>query len=52
MGQSKDHNSVVASESAVCSNIAIDPLKRGVNVADAFVGTVLYIRVICVYHSG
>jgi gamma-glutamyltranspeptidase / glutathione hydrolase len=50
--RSKDHNGAMASESAVCSNIAIDLLERRGNVADALVGTVLCIRVIGMYHNG
>ncbi|KAI0905642.1 gamma-glutamyltransferase 1 [Ustulina deusta] len=42
----------VASESAVCSDIGIDVLKKGGNAADALVATQFCIGVIGMYHSG
>ena len=42
----------VASESAVCSRIGESLQKIGGNAADSLVGTVLYIGVIGMYHSG
>ncbi|KLU93155.1 gamma-glutamyltransferase, partial [Magnaporthiopsis poae ATCC 64411] len=42
----------VASESAICSQIGIDLMRRGGNAADAMVGTNLCIGVVSMYHSG
>lgn len=50
--RSGDKLGAVASESAVCSDIGIDLLKKGGNAADALVGTVLCVGVIGMYHSG
>lgn len=42
----KSDNGAVASESAICSNIGIELLKKGGNAADAMVGTVLCVGTI------
>ena len=48
----KDKHGAVACESATCSNIGIDLLKKGGSAADALVGTVLCVGVKGMYHSG
>ena len=44
--KTKSENGAVASESAICSKIGIELLKRGGNAADALVGTVLCVGTI------
>lgn len=41
-----------ATENKVCTNIAIDILKKGGNAADALVGSTLCVGVIGMEHSG
>ncbi|KAK1776693.1 gamma-glutamyltranspeptidase [Copromyces sp. CBS 386.78] len=49
---SEGHRGAVASESAICSEIGIDTLRKGGSAADAMVATTLCVGTIGMYHSG
>ncbi|KAK3490762.1 gamma-glutamyltranspeptidase [Neurospora hispaniola] len=49
---SEGHRGAVASESAICSQIGIDALRKGGSAADAMVATTLCVGTIGMYHSG
>ncbi|KAK3397263.1 gamma-glutamyltranspeptidase [Sordaria brevicollis] len=49
---SEGHRGAVASESAICSEIGINTLRKGGSAADAMVATTLCVGTIGMYHSG
>ncbi|EGZ70587.1 gamma-glutamyltranspeptidase [Neurospora tetrasperma FGSC 2509] len=49
---SEGHRGAVASESAICSQIGTDALRKGGSAADAMVATTLCVGTIGMYHSG